>query len=137
MGVIRHGVSLRRRECDPNASYSPQGEHLVLPFHRRSGLFEWRVVTRCGTHTPGELIANHRSRCLAINASRTHHHVHIMSPSKARMHAQPSACRLYAPAVFTVNHRGRSGRPRSRPLRRLPNLCGGQRDTARAKSYTI
>eukprot|EP00965_Chrysotila_dentata_P139743 4619998-Pleurochrysis_carterae.AAC.1 len=50
-------------------------------FVERGGLFEWRVVTRrpdSKKHHASDL-----QRCYAIHASRTHHHISVMSPAKA------------------------------------------------------
>eukprot|EP00965_Chrysotila_dentata_P033500 1115134-Pleurochrysis_carterae.AAC.1 len=52
-------------------------------------LYEWRVTTRNHRST-GPDAHSTRSRCLAIHASRTHHHVSVMSPDAATscMHAR-------------------------------------------------
>eukprot|EP00965_Chrysotila_dentata_P155869 5150447-Pleurochrysis_carterae.AAC.1 len=70
----------------------PKGGRLVLPFHRKGGLYLWRVATR--VPQPSSPPVSTRSRCLAIHASRTHHHhVNIMSAPEAadcmhnRLHA--------------------------------------------------
>eukprot|EP00965_Chrysotila_dentata_P190633 6174016-Pleurochrysis_carterae.AAC.1 len=52
---------------------TPQGKRLVLPFKPAGGLYELRVTTR-GRQTVEPDARSTRSRCLAIHASRTHHH---------------------------------------------------------------
>eukprot|EP00965_Chrysotila_dentata_P168903 5577326-Pleurochrysis_carterae.AAC.1 len=50
-----------------------QGKRIILTFTRTGGSYEWRVTTR-NHHTIEPDARSTRSRCLAIHASRTHHH---------------------------------------------------------------
>eukprot|EP00965_Chrysotila_dentata_P027141 901086-Pleurochrysis_carterae.AAC.1 len=54
-------------------SPTAEGGHLVLPFRRTGGLFEWRVVTR--PSRAQDVATVNTQRCYAIHASRTHHHI--------------------------------------------------------------
>eukprot|EP00965_Chrysotila_dentata_P115683 3823094-Pleurochrysis_carterae.AAC.1 len=52
-------------------------DRIALPFARSGGLYVWRVLLRDAcSYTP-------RARAMAVHASRSHHHVGVMSPRDA------------------------------------------------------
>eukprot|EP00965_Chrysotila_dentata_P148564 4905201-Pleurochrysis_carterae.AAC.1 len=53
------------------------GERLTLPFSRHGGLYVWRVVVR------NDSIVSPPARAMAIHASRSRHHIDVMSPQDA------------------------------------------------------
>eukprot|EP00965_Chrysotila_dentata_P100084 3306933-Pleurochrysis_carterae.AAC.2 len=79
----------------------------------RGACTEWRVTT-CGHQAVAPDARSTRSRCLAIHASRTHHHVSVMSPNgatacmHARLHAGDTRLRnlpaITADALVSLAH---------------------------------
>eukprot|EP00965_Chrysotila_dentata_P049026 1626289-Pleurochrysis_carterae.AAC.13 len=58
---------------------SDAGERLSLPFSRQGGLCVWRVVLK------NSVQPSHPARAMAIHASRSRHHIDVMSPRDATL----------------------------------------------------